>query len=130
MVDIPQEVNQQALYGLIKRLTRIQKFFSEGDVFSLKEEKESEESKIKTNEKQSPVKSWNQSLFSPIKQSRELAIKEMRFYLTSSLEQRKKRAEDLRIPFKWYPSKISEIRKKFNFSEKDLGLKTLFLKEK
>lgn len=123
MIDTPTEINQQELYGLIQRLTQIMKFFSKGDVFNLKEN---------NAEQKQPTQRITRgtSLFGPIKQDRKLAIEEMKFYLNSTLEERKKRAEELQIPFEWYPSKISELRKKFKFSPKELGVTSIYRMEK
>ena len=135
MVDIPQEVNQQALYGLIKRLTRIQKFFSEGDVFSLKEEKKESENgeiftPIKKTSSQPNTRSpqvYKKSQLYPIIIDKEKSKKEMRLYFTTTSQGRKDRAQELGLTFKDYGIKMNYIKRKWKFSPKEVGVSTLNL---
>jgi len=131
MIDIPQEVNKQEFYGLIKRMNKYQKFFTDGDVFSLKEEKQEGE----VNETQKPTLKQSNRLYEltpmhPIISNREKSLNELKNYYSSHATQntRKKRAFELGMDFRKYGMKIFYIKKKWKFTAKQVGVQTLNLR--
>jgi hypothetical protein len=124
MVDIPQEITPQGLYGLIKRLKRIQNFFSEGDTFSLKGDEDSAKSE---NGAVSMRKSRKNSPFRDIMDNREIALKEVKKYYTEGENYRREIAKKYNTSLSNYSGMIAYVRKKWNIMPKEAGVETFNL---
>lgn len=121
MVDIPQELTPQGLYGLIKRLQRIQKFFSEGDVFSLKGEKgdTNDDGEVYT-----PVKKTRSpSVFKDLLQDRKMAVKALKDYFGGGEHSRLEIARKRGVALKNYSAMIHYVRKKWKITPQEVGMK-------
>jgi len=127
MIDIPQEVNKQEFYGLIKRMNKYQKFFTDGDVFSLKEEKEVTKEGTKEAPSNKSSKVFTRTQIYPILIDKEKSKKELRTYYTTTIQGRHDRAKELGITFKDYGIKMNYLKKKWKFTPKEIGVSSLNL---
>ena len=117
MVDIPQEITPQGLYGLIKRLKRIQSFFSEGDTFALKGDDESEkptDAPVKRTKANTP--------FREIIDNREIAVKAVKDYYIKGEDYRRQISQKYGASLSNYSAMLYYVRKKWNIMPKEAGV--------
>lgn len=126
MVDIPQEITPQGLYGLIKRFQKIQKFFSEGDTFALKDGDKAEDSQDSEGTMPMRKKRAN-SPFREFIDNRELAVKAVKDYYTKGEHYRKQTAQKYGGSLQNYSATIHYVRKKWNINPKEVGIETFSL---
>jgi len=131
MIDIPQEINQQGLYGLIKKLVRLQKFFSEGDVFSMKEEKRNDKNTENENAENNAENTENENTktikskgtnvypgFIKIYENKSTALEEYKAYIS---EGRRMRAKIYKVTPERYVGMIHYVKNKFKFPNRGRG---------